>query len=78
MPPPLMFFWEIYEFFTGAEAATESECSVKTMFLKLSQYSQKNACIWVIFLMKLLKAAAFSTADLDFNIGVFLWILWNF
>ena len=64
MPPPLMFFWEIWELFTGAEAATGSECFVKTMFLKISQYSQKNACVGVIFLTKFLKAAAFGTADL--------------
>ena len=41
-----------------------SECSIKTMFLKISQYSQKSACIGVLFLIKLLKAAALSTADL--------------
>ena len=46
MPPTLMFFWEISEFFTGAEAG---ECSVKTMLLKISQYSQKNAYVGAIF-----------------------------
>ena len=58
--------------FTGAEAATGNECSVETTVLKISQYSQKNASVGVIFLIKLLNAAAFSTADQrDSNIGVF-------
>ena len=34
------------------------------MFLKIPQYSQKNAFVGVIFLIKLLKSAAFSTAGL--------------
>ena len=47
-----------------AETATGTECSVKTMFLKILQHSQNNACVGVTFLITLLKAAAFSTADL--------------
>ena len=53
--------------------SSHRKCSVKAIFLKISQYSQKNACVGVIFLIKFLKAA-FSTADLlkrDSNTGVF-------
>ena len=41
-------------------------------------FTEKCLC-WSHFLIKLLKSAAFSTADLlkrDSNTGVFLWILW--
>ena len=49
MPPPLMFFWEIWELFTGAEAATGSECFVKTMFLKFRNIHKKTPVLESFF-----------------------------
>ena len=47
-------------------------CSVKKVFLEISQNSQENTCVRVSFLMKL--QAFFNK---DSGTGDFLWILWN-
>ena len=48
------------------------ECSVKKMFLEISQNSQKNTCARVSFSIK------FQAWDLRPETGTLLWVLWNF
>ena len=50
-------------------------CSMKKVFLKLSQNSKKNTCTRASFLIKLQIEACKKR---DFGTDVFLWILWNF
>ena len=49
-----------------ATEAVVQRCSVKKVFLEISQNWQENTCAWVSFLIKLQGS------------GLFLWILWNF
>ena len=49
-----------------ATEAVVQRCSVKKLFLEISQNWQENTCAWVSFLIKLQGS------------GLFLWILWNF
>ena len=49
--------------------SSHQRCSVKKVFLEISQNSQENTCARVSFLIKL-QASGSGT-------GVFLWILWN-
>ena len=54
-------------------------CSVKKMFLKISQNSLKNTCARVSLLIKLQASACiFFLKKSDSGTGVFLWILQNF
>ena len=38
-----MFYWEIYKFFKRAKC----RCSVKKLFIKISQYSHDSTCVGV-------------------------------
>ena len=60
-----------------AEAVTQ-RCSVKKVFLEISQNSQENTCIRVSFLIKLLALGLPLYWKRDSGTGVFLWILWIF
>ena len=51
----------------------DQRCSVKTMFLEISQNSQENACTSVLFLLK--KYCNFVKKET--GTGVFLWPLWR-
>ena len=60
----------------GIEAVAQ-RCSLKTMFLEISQNSQENTCVRVSILMKLqVEANIFIKKEIDTD--VFLWILRNF
>ena len=51
-----------------AEAVTQ-RCSVKNLFIEISQNSQQNTCGRVVFA---------SLSKRNTGTGVFFWILWNF
>ena len=61
----------------GIEAVAQ-KCSVKKVFLEISQNSQENTCAWVSFLIKLLASALQFYLKRDSGTVVFLWILQNF
>ena len=54
----------LVEIVVQIKTSSHRRCSVKQVFWKISQNSQKNACAGIFFLTKL-----------DSNISVFLWIL---
>ena len=56
---------QITQNFIWSEAVAWS-CSVKKVFLKISQISRENTCVGVTLLKKI------------FDTSVFLWILWSF
>ena len=58
--------------------SSHRKCSIKKLFLKVSQYSQENICVRVSFLTKLQTFSAATLLKRDSNTGVFLWNLWNF
>ena len=43
MPPPLMFFWEIEEFFTGAKAVLEVFCK-NDVLKNFTIFTEKCLC----------------------------------
>ena len=53
------------------------KCSVKRLFLTVSQKSQENTCVNVPFLIKLKASGLQLYLKIDSDTGVFLWILWN-
>ena len=65
-------FLRIYEFFKNSRSS-HRRSSVKKVFLKISQYSQENTCVWaslMSFESTLLKR--------DSNTDIFTWILQKF
>ena len=58
--------------------AAVQRCSVKEVFLEISQNSQENTCASVSFLIKLLAWGLQLYLKSDSGTGVFLWILRNF
>ena len=61
----------------GVSETVTQRCSVKKLFLEISQNSQENICARVSFLKKL-QAAPATLLKRDSSRGVFLWILRNF
>ena len=51
--------------------------TIKKLYLKFLQYSQKNTCAGVSFLNKNADLQSWNFIKKGFNTGVFLWILWN-
>ena len=70
----LRFMINIFLEFIHTEAVVQ-RCSVKKVFLKISQNSQENTCVGVSFL-QVLGLQLYEKRDS--NTGVFLWILRNF
>ena len=58
--------------------SSHRRCSIKKVFLKISQNSQKNACAGFSFLIKLQIWELQLYSKRDSGTGVSLWILWNF
>ena len=54
------------------------KCSVKKVFLKISQNSQEYIFARISFLMKFQASGLNLYWKRDSNTGVFLWIWWNF
>ena len=54
------------------------KCSVKKMFLKVSQNSDENTCVRASSLIKLQASGLKIYFKKDSDKDVFLWILWNF
>ena len=76
---------EYIKFFRKMELWDELEkeevfvkCSVKKVFLKMSQYLQENTFVGVSFLIKMQASCLQAYLKRDFNTCVFLRILWNF
>ena len=60
------------------EEAVVQRCSVKNVFLEISQNSQENTCARVSFLIKLRASGLQLYLKRDPDTGVFLRILQNF
>ena len=58
--------------------AVVQRCSVKRVFLEMSQNSQENTCASPSSLIKLQTQGLQPYSTRDSGTGVFLWILWNF
>ena len=58
--------------------SSHQRCSVKKVFLEISQNSQENTCAKVSFFIKLQASGLQLYQKRDPGTGVFLWILWNF
>ena len=64
-------WWILVEFGSSKiQAAVVQRCSLKKLFLKISQYSEENNCVEVLF-----HQVVFTK---DSNTCAFLWILRNF
>ena len=66
------------EFHIETRQVVAQGCSVKKVFLEISQNSQENTCAWVSFLIKLQVSALQVYQKRGSGTGTFLWILWNF
>ena len=51
---------------------------MEKLFWIVSQYSQKNTCVGVSFLIKMQAFRPAAISKRDFNTNVFFWILPNF
>ena len=50
---PERYWWRCF-----SVRSSRRRCSIKKVFLKISQYSQENTCVWVSFLIKLQDSAS--------------------
>ena len=80
-----MFWWFDAEvnlkFYTAKYLVSEAvvrSCSVKKVFLEISQNSQENTCARVSFLIKLPASCLQLYLKRDSGAGFFLWIFRNF
>ena len=69
---------ESYHHIKFQKSIMNRKCSVKTLFLVVSQYSQENNCVGVFFLIKMKVFKPATLSKRDSNTGVFLGMLPNF
>ena len=65
---------ESYHHITFRKIIMSRRCSIKKLFLIILQYSQKNACVGVSFLIKTKAFKPETLSKRDSFISVFLWI----